>query len=222
MSTEDEEVLVHEMLKIGERALKFEEYVLRRAWGVYYAVWAFAFLLFFSVPSIISFVSPSLVNNPYPYFMGYGLVGGMAGWATYLNFEKVYKTIRLRRALLGGREVSRALRIGTWVLILVSNFLLFFVPYRLLGPKGLSVGYIGLIYVMFWVYSALKRSFTYFPLEGVLAIASLTSSCLLSVYFILTAKYLLSETSWLFTTLVWIFCALYALYHAPDMVVYDE
>ena len=219
MSAEDEEVLVREMLQIGQRALRFEEYVLRRAWGVYYAVWALAFIMYFSVPSIINIVSPSLVSNPYPYFLGYGLVGGSAGWATYLNFEKVYRTIRLKRALSGGRQVNRRLGFAAWSLIGTSFFLLFFVPYRLLGLKGLSVGYLGLIYVVVWIYTALKRTFTSFPLEGVLAMASLASSCVLSVYSILEEQYFVEEASWLLTTLVWVFCALYALYHAPDMVV---
>ena len=222
MPTEDDEVLAREMLQIGRRALRFEEYVLRRAWGVYYAVWALFFSVLFIIPSVIGLVAPSLTDSPYPYFLGYGVAGGLAGWATYLNFEKVYRTIRLRRALLGGTQARRSLKIGGWILIGVSNFLLFLVPYYLLGFKGLSVGYLGLLYVGVWIYTALRRTFTDFPLEGVLAIASFASSCLLSIYSILEGDYLITETSWLLTMLVWVFCAFYALYHAPEMLVYDD
>lgn len=210
------------MLQLGQRALRFEEYLLRRAWGVYYAVWAFTFLMFFSIPSVVYVISPSLASSPYPYFLGYGLAGGLGSWATYVNFQRVYRTTRLRRALSGTKRVSRRLRFLALVLIWVSPFLLFFVPYQILGFRGLSMGYLVLIYVAAWIYISLRRSFTSFPLEGVFAIASFTSACILSVYSVLEAQYFVLQTTWLVTTIVWTFCALYALYRAPEMAVYEE
>ncbi|MEM0272241.1 MAG: hypothetical protein QW514_06860 [Thermoprotei archaeon] len=220
MATEDVGALAEGMIRVGKRAVKFQLYLLRRAWGVYYAVWALAFFFFTFLPPILVFILPNMANNPVTYYVGYALVGCMAGYATFINFEKVYKTVKLKTTLELKRSNFYRRLFG--VLFGVGYLLLFTSSFYFFGFRGISTAYIALLLVPAWILYALRRSFDTIPLEGLLAAAFYIASVLLSTYFFLRGDYLPIYVAWSATTFIWAFSAFYALYSAPEMLVNED
>ncbi|PSO04352.1 hypothetical protein B9Q13_04805 [Candidatus Marsarchaeota G2 archaeon ECH_B_SAG-G16] len=136
------EAVTREMERVGKRAIAFQRYVLRRAWGVYYAIWVFAFFWFVFLPYLIlSFVSQ---NADIAFYLGYTLVGGLAGYATWVNFSKAYRTLILKRSLFGERRsYYRWFFVAFWISFFIAIQLLF----HFFGSRVLSVYYLLLLSV---------------------------------------------------------------------------
>ena len=54
MSDQQIEDIARQLICVGNRAVAMERYILRRAWGIYYAIWTLSILLFIYIPNILS------------------------------------------------------------------------------------------------------------------------------------------------------------------------
>ena len=48
------EDVARQLICVGNRAMAMERYILRRAWGIYYAIWALSILLFIYITNTLS------------------------------------------------------------------------------------------------------------------------------------------------------------------------
>jgi hypothetical protein len=223
MSGEDSEnqLPVASLESIARRALTFQRYVLRRAWGTYYAVWAAAFAAFVfggQIPFQDLLLPGSFSWVPYAAF--YGTIGLVAGISTALIFANARRTIFLQRHV---QEESRfglqryALMWLWWLGFYVAVFLAF----TLFPQSALSILYAMLFTVEVFIYYTVRVSFQdRFPLEAKLALFSyglaVTFSFVASLF---TSSVALFGVAWSIAIAIWVFCALYALRQAPEELV---
>ena len=53
MSDQQTEEIARQLICVGNRAVVMERYLLRKAWGIYYAIWALSILLFIYLPNLL-------------------------------------------------------------------------------------------------------------------------------------------------------------------------
>lgn len=207
---------------LADRALAFQAYILRRAWGVYYAVWASAFLFFFAFPAIggatllgFSWWGPAL------FIGGYAGISLGAMVATGRIFGRAHGSLRLYRARgLFPARTSPLLPALLLLTVVVGVILLAF------AAGGNLVGYmvqdLALGAIILWVFSSLRGSFPRIPPEGFVALGTFAGSILLSAgAFFWTRDAGYFALAWGLATGGWFFSALYALYHAPEEMVVE-
>jgi hypothetical protein len=205
--------------QIAERALTFQRYIFRRAWGTYYAVWAIAYIAFVFggvVPFPLQSFFPENLSWV-PYAIVYGGVGWGAGIATMWIFKNAHRTISLRKAVgsyrpLRGRGFT--LMWIWWAIFFVLAGLIFvYIP-----KEALSILFAMLFSVEIFIYYSLKFSFpTRIPIEGVLALTSYGICVVLSFFVSLFASnFLIIDFAWGITIAVWLFCSFYALWRASE------
>ncbi len=199
---------------IAERALTFQRYVFRRAWGIYYAVWAAAITVF----SFIGYLplSQSDVWLVFPLF--YGGVGLLAGLASTWIFSNALRTLRLRRVLAKdegrGHRKYYGILLGWWV----TFYALIGASFAFFATHAMSILFASLFSVEIFIYYQLKLSFSNkMPFEGKLALISYGFSTTFSfVVSIFSNNTTLFSVAWGTTIIAWLFCALYALRRAPE------
>lgn len=217
-----EEALTAERLEeIGGRALTFQRYIYRRTWGTYYAIWAAAFAIFayLNQAPIWSLVPQSLTWVPY--VLAYGGTGWGAGIATAWIFTRAYRTVSLRRAI---NPLSQTRSQRRWALMWVwwaAFYVIAFVSFAFFQSQAFTVLFALLFSVEIFIYSTLRLSFPDgIPFEGKLALATY-GACVVGSF---TASFFTSAfgffgIAWGATCIIWLFCALYALNHAPEELV---
>jgi hypothetical protein len=217
MSEDDSGATVTTLEQLALRALNFQRYIYRRAWGIYYALWAVAYIAFV-VGGIIPFqnyFSPNFIWVPY--LLIYGGGGWASGIASALIFKNASRIVSLRKAVGLHRPVrgrSDYLMWAWWLafaIVAVSVFI--FLP-----AVALPIYFAMLVGVEIFIYYTLQLSFPrQIPLEGKLALASYGFSVVLSFFAtLLTSSFLLVDITWIVTIGIWMFCSIYALWQAPE------
>jgi hypothetical protein len=223
LSTEDSSNLSPIALEqIAKRAINFQQYIFRRAWGIYYAIWAAAYVVFaFGWEIPFQSLLPSYLIWV-PYALLYGGVGWAAGIATVVIFGNARRYVFLREAVgsYPRWEKSRyALMIGVWVAFDVAIATAFeFYPHA-----ALTILFGLLFAVDIFIYYWLRLSFPdKLPLEAKIALYSYGISVaisFLSSLFSFPTFFAWVSVTWGALIGVWIFCALYALWHSSEDLV---
>ncbi|MEM0118170.1 MAG: hypothetical protein QXV32_06965 [Conexivisphaerales archaeon] len=202
---------------LASRALRFQEYIMRRAWGLYYSAWAFTFTLYVAIPL--------LLENYYPlapavvYFVLYVAASLFGPLATGWIFTKARRTFDLRFAAFGKRR-ARAFTFKTAVIIWLLFSLILAGAY-LYSESAFIAAYIGLLlFIDLFIYRALRISFSFFPLEGYVAVGTFTFSIIMTAYVLSSnSQGYLILLAWLPSIAGWLFASIYALYNAPESMV---
>ncbi len=218
----DDDLITHPQLEqIAGRALRFQRYVFRRAWGVYYAVWAAAIAAFSFGYPVISLIPPP-ANLPWiPYALFYGGVGIIAGFASAWIFRNAAKTAHLRTALQPNRNVRWQYRlIGIWWL---AFYVIIGISFTYFSAYAITIFFAMLFSVVGFVYYLLRFSFDKeIPVEGKLAVISYgaaTAVSFVASIFTPATNYVPTSVAWFVAIVVWLFCALYSLKRAPEELV---
>jgi hypothetical protein len=205
-----------ELARIADRALVFQGYLLRRAWGVYYAIWSAALTTFFIFPAL---AAAPLLALPWwgggVYYATLLALVLVAIWATSWAFGQTFRSARFRQARyarrVGRRRFLQMVGIGLGIFALVTA-IAFLSSFAGLLVLDASLGVINL-----WLLLAVRRSFPRVPPEGTIAVATYAASILGSAAALLvTHDQLWFGLSWIVGAAGWAFCGVYALYHAPE------
>lgn len=203
---------------IGEKSIGYQLYIMRRAWGVYYAVWAIAFVIF-SMSPIFIFGTFSGFLPIFIYIACYGITWYTAGYLTYRIFSRNKKVNELRK-IIGLKSNTRERLLRYYLLCVLTSFILISIAGILSGIWVESLIFIILMYISYIIFKNLSNSFDKIPTEGYIAlisfVVSTVSSTLLPI--ILKGSYLsyyLSSASWVPAIVAWLFSSYYALYMAP-------
>lgn len=199
------------------KALKFQHYILRRAWGLYYAVWSLSFILWMLLPYSVSVFYPNA--GFYAYLFAYSLPGLVGMVVASWIFGKARRTIELR-SLTFGRErrkkLASAINLIPWLL-----FFAIIISALVFSRSTFYYVYSGFLVIFdYFIYKALKYSFERIPLEGYIAIATFTSSIAITAIALnFTRSYYIINLGWAISVVGWLFSSIYSLYHAPESMV---
>src|SRR5579875_833398 len=98
MIESDYEKISKQLLCAGNKAVRTVRYLLRRAWGKYYAIWAFSIFLFIYIPNFLNQLTSTLLQDV-GFSVSYGSIIVVSSYLTGLTFEKVARTAKLQKAL---------------------------------------------------------------------------------------------------------------------------
>jgi hypothetical protein len=205
-----------QLQEIAGQALKFQRYIFKRAWGIYYAVWAAAIAAFTLIFPLMGLIGVSQ-NLPWFFYAGiYGGVGLVAGFASGWIFRNADKAASLRKILKPDSGARRRWwLIATWW---IGFYILIGISFTIFGIHALAILYAMLLTVSGFIYYQLGLSFQGdIPFEGKLAVVSYTVATIVSfAASVLTAISALQIIAWTATVVIWLYCALYSLKSAPD------
>ncbi len=216
-----ESIRPEQLGRIAGRALVFQAYLLRRAWGVYYLIWSAALVGFFVVPGVLT--GPLAPTTPLELTLYYAYLVGVIAlgiWGTSWAFTQSARAEWLRDSLEGRsrsrRRFLQILWIGLGITALVtavsyvSNF------------YGLLVLDAALGTIILWLLIQIRAWFHPPPPEAALAIGTYATSVVASaIALVLTGDQALYSAFWLVATVGWAFAGVYALYHAPEEMTPD-
>jgi hypothetical protein len=202
---------------LTDQVVRFQRFVLRRAWGVFYAAWALAIVAYTGLSTIVGWLPPLAPWTSGAVAIGILVIATIPGLIASLSvIETGIRTGRLTSALLGPRSPLRV-----WVVVVVV-VVLFVVILTLHGGFGAGpyeelVAYSVLVVVGANLWRRLRVDFETRPIEGSVALGGYA----LGVGGSLAAGLLhvglgVEGAAWIGMGLVWLFCSSYALYHAPD------
>lgn len=203
------------------RALAFQRYIFKKAWGLYYAIWASTFAVYFFLPTILSTagLSPNL-GNDYLLLVIDLAVSIAAGAASGRIIERARNAAFVRSAVQASPSIfeRRKKLFAAWWIIYFSLMIgaaILFSAHLLSIVFGLATS--GTLVF----YYALKACFQErLPDEGLIAISvfglAATVSFVLSLFNPSATFYALV---WGITILVWFSASLYTLLHATEELV---
>jgi hypothetical protein len=204
---------------VGERALRFQRYIFRRAYGAYYAIWAFAILVFQLLPyAIFSLFGPTIAT-----YLVIGIasvsIGILATVVSVRSFGEAARTVALRHVLYPAESIKS--RYGPFILLWAAFIGIFAIGFvsSVLTFFSLLNGLLLLLDI--FIVTQLREAFPHdIPLEGKVAVVAFGGSALSSfVISFLNVSPLLTNLSWIVTVAVWLFSSLYALRRAPEELV---
>lgn len=206
-----------ELVRAARRALAFQRYIFKKAWGIYYAVWALTFAVYFFLPSLLGMfgLSPNL-GNDYALVAIDLAVSTLAGAISGRIVERARKASFIRGVV---KSVSPFVTHKTWFACgMVVYFSLIIASAVFFRAQLLSIVFALATVGIFLFYYALKSSFVEnLPFEGIVAIITFgfatTSSLLISFT---TFGYLFYPSVWAATIFVWIGAAVYSRLRADN------
>ena len=198
---------------VANKALKFEFYIFRKAYGSYYSVWATVIFLFVFLP-YLGYLPAIVPYIPYILFTVYLITFVIAVWITRRIFRKASYIIGFKSILNGSQSKSlenRRLNILSMVFFIIAIILISF--YGINNILEFLVFYSFLIIILFYLLKSLKLTFEKLPVEGIIALATYILSTAMSVFSVFALKSQFDfSLSWLPAITGWYFSAFYAKY----------
>ncbi|EZQ10185.1 hypothetical protein CM19_04365 [Candidatus Acidianus copahuensis] len=213
---------------IAKDVLKWQRYIIRKTYGVYYALWAGLITIFTFSPYFIF----NVFNSKYSVILliiTYLLAESLGFWFTRKIFRKTNRTIEFNSALEKNKNNSKKRnpwKLGILIIIIISA-----VEYALAITAKDLVGYIfysllgaSILYLLIGIilYISLKGIFNNIPLEGKLASFSLIGGGLVNLLPSLYFGFPLWVLTSIIIILTWLFSSIFALYYAPTELIDND
>lgn len=208
-----------EVRRATKRALVFQRYIFKKAWGIYYAVWASTFAIYFFLPSFLSLfgLSPNLGNDYYLLLIDLA-VSLVAGATSGRIIERarmasfVQSTLQRPKPSLFER---RKKLFAIWWIVYFSVIIVSAVLFR---AHLISIVFGLATTGTFVFYYALRMCFQEsIPSEGVIAVSifgiASTSSFGISLF---NTNSIVYAIIWGVTILVWFGASFYSLLHIDE------
>lgn len=206
---------LNESRSLIEKALEFEDYLLRRTLGLYYIGWGSAFFLFTFSGFFYQYISmyPWLLLLPY-------IAGSVIVMVFTANvFSKAARASNIMmRAKWKRYRTLTALSFLIILGILSGAALVGFYSYLVLLYAFLAV------YVPWSIMNVLKKSMARMHLETWAAISSFVLACIVSALSIVARDYLILTIVWLAEAIAWFACGLAGIYNAnyQSVIITDD
>jgi hypothetical protein len=218
MNQDELSALTDHLKCVGKKAVTIDRYLQRRAWGIYYSIWAFSIFLFIFLSYPVSFIKQPTVQIVV-YIISYVLIVIFASNFSGLVFSKAKRLANLQRDLSvqDHRESNKNSFIGIILFILIVVAISVISSGLLRTFLGILLEVTFLALIDFYVYVMLKKSLGKIPGEGLMAVSVFMFSDIGSA---LTAIIYRSgvyfEYLWIPTVAAWFLASIYSLYHARD------
>lgn len=210
---------IADLTGVAKKALKFDFYIFRKAYGSYYAVWATAITLFVFLPYLSYY--PSIVSYvPYILLTAYLTVFFLAFWITGRIFRRAIQIIGFKSILVGKRKDSFERKFFSSL-----SIIMFIVIILIISFYGINNIFESLIFYSFLIFMSiyqlknLMMTFEKIPVEGMVSLVSFVLSIILSLLSIFVGKSELDfSLSWLPVIIGWYFSAVYAIYSSKKFL----
>jgi hypothetical protein len=212
---EEQVITGREIGRAAQRALEYQRYLFRRAYGVYYAVWAAALFLLIPPAPLGTFLGlTGALSSVITVAMDLVILVG-AAFATARIFRNVHRSLELRRTLEPGQRGGRPKYFGAW---LGLTYAIVIAADVFLPTHAQAILFAALIPVPFVIFYLLGLAFPgKRPIEGVLAVSAYGASAAISLVLSIVGAYpWLPPLAWSVTVAVWLFAAIFSLLRAPD------
>ena len=221
----DELSALSEHLKcVGTKAVSLDRYLQRRAWGIYYSIWAFSIFLFIFLSYPIDFIR-QFYAEIIVYIASYVLIVVFASYFSGLVFSRAKRLASLQRDLSDPDDWSpkKNSLIGIMLFILLIAAISLISSGLLRTFLGILLEVTFLAFIDLYVYSMIKRSLGKIPLEGWVAVSVFMFSDIgsaLTVIIFRSPEYFVYF--WIPTVVAWFLASIYSLYHARDELIDHE
>ena len=222
MSDQQTENVAQQLLCIGNRAVVMERYLLRRAWGIYYAIWALSILLFIYIPEFLNPIK-SVVLQDSAFILSYGVIIAVASYFSGLTFRKIARTAKLQRALLNPPEISlkdRMLKYSVLIVLFLLVVLLATAFFRSLYGVFLEAAILAMIPL--YIYRGVSQSMGRITFEAILAIGVfLLSDIGSAVSIILTKGAYYYPEFWVPTVIAWFLASIFSFANSGEELLHN-
>jgi hypothetical protein len=200
--------------RVAKKALLFQRHIFRKAWGIYFSLWACAFTIYIFVPPLLQTLGvPSAFVNGYPLVAADLAVSVILGLASGRMLERARRSAFVYRAFLSAHSLfDRKWFVAWWIAYFVGIIAasIFSSAHLLSVVFGLGTSVTALFYY------TLRSSFPEeLPTEGKLAIFffgfATTASFVLSFF---PTNYFAYGIVWGANILVWFGASLVLLLHS--------
>ncbi|MHB8361036.1 MAG: hypothetical protein ACYDAO_06280 [Thermoplasmataceae archaeon] len=214
MKENDELISEGDVRSIANRALEFDFYIFRKAYGTYYAVWATAIFLFVFLPYIIFTLLPPNAQE-IAFITIYVSIGLVAMSSTTRIFSKAARIIEFKKVM------SKHEKRNKWGKIIDYSILLFFTiiivlisMFGLLDLAEILIFYGFQLTISIYIFLNLSHTFEKIPIEGIVALTAFLISIIISLlsFLIESGNPLYFSLSWLPAIIGWYFASAYAFY----------
>ena|ERR1700722_1733781 len=211
---EEQVITGKEIGRAAQRALEYQRYLFRRAYGVYYFIWALAILLLTLPAPLSTFLGLTGILAPAVTIAADAVILLGAAFATARIFSNVLRSLELRHVLEPGRGRRRPFYFAGW---LGLTYVIVFAAGVLLPAYSQAILFAALVPIPFVIFYLLGLAFPgKRPVEGLLAVSAYGVSAALSLVLSLLGIYQSVITIvWVVTVSVWLFAAVFALLRAP-------
>lgn len=224
MATTDDSPAYNEIRNAARRALVFQNYIFKKAWGIYYALWACAFAIYFFFPSFLRLLNASPFFVSLDFLLVVNLaISAVIGCTSGQLLERARKTVSVRNALMIPKSPFDK-RGNLFHLWWVAYFFVIIIVGVFFNAHLLSVVFGLATTVTLVFYYALMSSFPGNPPpEGLVAIASFGIAATVSFAIsLITAGTAIYGIIWGITILIWIGASIVSLLHANEELTKDE
>lgn len=202
----------------GMDAIMNERYLMRRAWGLYYGIWALSILLFEVDGYGIFPIESQLIQNVVYVSIDVAIIA-VAMYVTSMVFGKAKRLSLLRRDLDTTKRDNKRRRkyAGPVVFIFILLAALIIGSSLLRTPVGVTLEVGALFAVGIYIHFNQKATFESIPLEGRLAVIVFLASDLASgLSVVLTKKATYFGLLWIPTIIMWTVASFASIYYSVD------
>lgn len=206
-------------LKEGQSLIKtafdFEDYILRRSFGLYYIGWAVAFFLY-TIPGL-----------DYPLFTRYNWILPLFYISSSLVimlftgyvFSRAARVSRFLKWFRPGRSLTAFILFFAYISIIVS-LLAFFGFYSYFILLYIFLG----IYVPWAIFNTMWKSGTRIHIETWVAVVTFVVACAISIAGIQAGLYYILTIAWIVVASMWFVCGVVGLYDSryKSMMINDD
>ena len=211
------EDVARQLICVGNRAVVMERYLLRKAWGIYYAIWALSILLFIYLPNLLNPIRPAYLQD-IAFGASYAAIILVAGYISGFVFSRAAGAAKLQEDLAG--KSSRNVKAS----ILNFTIMVFLFLMVILLATGLFRSFFGalleaiiLALVAVYVYHSVSRSMGKVPAESAIAIITFIFSDIFSTFSaIITRGGFYYADFWIPTVVAWLLASLISFANAGD------
>ena len=203
---------IADLTGVAAKALKFDFYIFRKAYGSYYAVWATVIFLFIFLPNIIYY--PAIIPYvPYIFLIVYMAILAVAIWITGRVFRNAAQIIGFKSILHGkrndspGSEILKALSITLFIVVIIVISI-----YGIDNIFEFLIFFSFLVFIMLSHWKNMALTFEKIPVEGFISLGSYILTLVMSLISIFVLKSQLDfYLSWIPVIAGWYFSAFYAI-----------
>jgi len=223
-----DDINLDEIICINKKAIKFERFIIRRTYGLYYLIWAFAIFEFLISPFILSLLHINLYYFYIIYAISYIITLYIAIELSNRLFSKVYRTYKLEY-----NKDKKKFKAINYIYIIIAIILLILFSYFLQREYFYYAIFLYIVNVLLFSFGLnilgyIRLSFKKIPFEGYIAFYSYNISAIGTILFFIISSFLFKNIVyysffiWIIAISGWFVSSYYAIYHAPDEVVDNE
>ncbi len=222
MNGKAEDISEH-LKKIGKTAVRFDFYLMKRAFGMYYATWAAAIFTLMVLSYISNIPGQSNTTLTFYVLLNIGVIIVAVDY-TQIVFRKAFMLFRLESDLqmqFSLKSFGKNAGIGLMILIFAMFVI---IGINLVSPDESTVLSMIILWIVdFYIYMTVRMSFGKIPPEGILAVATFAfSNTASSILFLQTGNNNSTFQIWMVTVIGWIISSLYSFYNARKMYSLED